>query len=945
MPADVTAVTAEAAQPARRGPPPPSPRRRRPPRRLFRAAVVLLALVLLYFFYVFWLIGVPPPESPPLALVLIGAGYETNLALPHNADGLRALDDLQGWARDLNKGRPEGARLDVQRADLTEGDPVEEAVGKIKAVADPRKYDLSKLQTAVIFISAHGGADQHGAFLFFDKSSPASPAHVYRMDQALKVLKDKLPATTDKLFILDVTAVPDAWDMRMVHNDFVRALEAEPRLGQVKNLYVIVSSDKDQRAWRSDTFRRSVFAHYAVEGLKGAAARNDLVTAGGLYDHVKDKVSAWARLNRAALQEPKFIGDKDKADDVAVVHVSGGYKEGDPPGAPDRQEQITALWKMRDDLAKAEPYPWVYTPHLWRRYLDMTVRCEELLRMGDDEAAGRARDALNDLARRITEARAYRPRAVGNSLALGPALGLKLSDANAKKVNDRFAEYQSDPKLPSEKITELIRTDDLAQRPLIRARVTQRLLEEAVKSEADLTRACAVLEKLAAADGDPLPAEAGLLISRRRRAAEPPLDFELVKLALEVQALAERAAVGLAPAAGLTRALPSAPEEVLPWVRRDLEQADTLRRDGQDLLVQGPDRRDAARRLLTEAREKYKAVLDRAAVVRAAQALTARAALELPYLARWRSRLTLNEDDDRAAQALVAPKEKAWAELHALSALLAEPAGEKIDGLREPTAALKKTLDALRKDFEDACARDFPVTQRSWADLDDLLRCPLIETTRRVQLIRRQTDIAQALSDKRDPNAAAPTGEDQERRARAAATRQGRLALAALGEDAPEDARNAVERPQEGQWWLSFRRAGERVGDAFQAVGRRAENAAQAARRAPPDRAVAALRRSTAAARLLSGAAAEAVFGKSDPFDEMRRAALHELFLNQAERAFRDYWGGPDADRPHYKAAGRLYVRSAREQLGEGGDLKGEAKTARFKACDDLDAKLSAPER
>jgi hypothetical protein len=896
----------------------------------------LFAIVAGYFIWLMTRPGAPPPP----ALVLIGAPYELNTGLPPNAGGRHALDDLEGWAGDFNKGKDDKEKLDVQRADLSDGDPVEDAVTKIKAVADPKKYDLSKFQTAVIFISAHGGADERGAYLYFDRSNPASPGTVYRMEQALKVLQEKLPADANKLLVLDVTSAQDAWDMRMLHNDFVRALEAEPRRSQVKNLYIIVSSSADQPSWRSDVHRRSIFAHYAVEGLKGAAADRDIVTPGSLYDYVKDKVSVWARQNRSALQEPRLLcEDKDRAYDAhkcAVLQVPSAYKAAEPPGAPDCKDAVAALWQKRDELAKAEPHPWVYTPHLWRRYLDMSVRCEELLRLGDDEAAGRARDALNDLARRITEARSYRPRAVGNSLALGPALGLKLSDANAKKVNDRFAEYQSNKDLPPDKITELIRTDDLAQRPLIRARVTQRLLEEAVKSEADLTRACAVLEKLAAADDDPLPTEANLALFINRRAVRP-LDFELVKLALAVEALAEQAAVGLG-----TKGEASAPDLLLPWLRSEIVAADKLRRDGQDKLFFSADKRADARQPLEDARAKYEEIIKKAAVVREALDVTSRAEMELPYLTHWRSGLTLNDDDEGIYRGLVTPKEKAWKDLHALRALLAEPGWAQIDKLAGPTADVKKSVGALRDLFTNACGQNFPAIQRSWVDIDDLLRCPLVEKDQRVKLVQRLNEIGKELNDKGDPNATAPKAEDQEKRALAAATRQGKLALALLGKDAPEDARNAVEHPQEGQWWMSFRRAGERVGDAFQTVGRRAETAAEAAHAAPPDKAVAGLRPAVDAARLLSGAADEALFAKTDPFDEMRRAALHELFVAEADRAFQDYWAGLEVDKPYYRAAGRLFVASARERLGEGSDLKEGARAARFKPCADRDALLAA---
>src|SRR5262249_36929005 len=53
------------------------------------AATALLVGVLIWV--VWWLF---PPK--PAALVLVGAGYETNLAVPHNAEGWKGLKDLEG---------------------------------------------------------------------------------------------------------------------------------------------------------------------------------------------------------------------------------------------------------------------------------------------------------------------------------------------------------------------------------------------------------------------------------------------------------------------------------------------------------------------------------------------------------------------------------------------------------------------------------------------------------------------------------------------------------------------------------------------------------------------------------------------------------------------------------------------------------------------------------
>jgi hypothetical protein len=885
-----------------------------------------------------------PKKVPPPALVLIGAGYETNLGLPANAHGRRALDDLQGWAKDFNKGRPEDNKLDVQREDLTDGDPVANAVGKIKAIADPSKFKKDRAWTAVIFISAHGGADDRGAFLFFDRSNPGDPAGVYRMEQALKVLQDKLPDSTNKLLILDVTAVPDAWAMRMLHNDFVRALEADLGKTKVQNLYVLVSSDKDQRAWRSDVLRRSVFAHFAVEGLKGAVGE-DVVTVGNLAEYVRREVRKWAVLNRAAVQEPLLIGDEARAKDVRIVQITEKYQPTDPPGAADLAG-VAGLWKERDALESGGPSPLVHTPHLWRRYLEMTARCEDLMRLGETEAAGKANAARLALARQIDEARRYGPPALGNSLPLPQALGHPLPEAMLKEVSDRFALFERDEKTPPERVVELLRSvdaSDVVRRAQMRVALTRRLLAAARKSEADLKRACGVLEKLAAADGGLLPAEADLAIFLSR-SSKRPLDFELVKLALDVSALAEQAALAADGGPGPQ----AAAEQVLPWVRGRLDEADGQRRAAQDLLFLSPEQRRGAEPLLRQAEKGYKEVLEKAAVVHRALGTHADAIHALPYLTHWRSRA---EAEPKDADELAERKEKLWAKVHELTEALATPSWDRIDGLREKEAAVRAGLDALRADFDKAAGQDYPGdNQGNWHAIDDILRCPLVRSDDRVRLAGRLRDIGVRLQKEAgEAKEDAPSAEATTQRAERTARRQARLALAMLGKDASEKARTAVNNAaQPDQWAKSLDAAGDAVGESLQGVGSRAANAARTARGKAPAEAVALLRSPALSARLIGAAAAEAQFAEADPFDELRRDALHELLVGQAQRAGEDYWGEVDRDKPEkpsYRVLGRLYVSAASSLLGEGKGLSDEAKAARDRPCADLSRDLNESDR
>src|SRR5207247_2441245 len=82
----------------------------------------------------------------------------------------------------------------------------------------------------------------------------------------------KLPAATQKLLILDPAQVPVNVAQGMLHNDFVGALvKLEPEIQKVPNLVVFCAADVDQRSWVSEEWQQSIFGHYLVAGIRGAA--------------------------------------------------------------------------------------------------------------------------------------------------------------------------------------------------------------------------------------------------------------------------------------------------------------------------------------------------------------------------------------------------------------------------------------------------------------------------------------------------------------------------------------------------------------------------------------------------------------------------------------------------------------------------------------------------
>ena len=110
----------------------------------------------------------------------------------------------------------------------------------------------------------------------------------------------------------------------MLRNHFVRKLkelkaeiEAQPRL------LVLCASDDDQISWPSEEWRQTIFAHYLIEGLQGAADQakyegnaDSRVTAAELFSYVKARVSAWAQSTRGAAQTPILLGGQQRAEEI-----------------------------------------------------------------------------------------------------------------------------------------------------------------------------------------------------------------------------------------------------------------------------------------------------------------------------------------------------------------------------------------------------------------------------------------------------------------------------------------------------------------------------------------------------------------------------------------------------------------------------------------------------
>src|SRR5262249_7567173 len=149
------------------------------------------------------------------------------------------------------------------------------------------------------------------------------------------------------------------------------------------------------------------------------------------YRYVRDNVKRWAWHNRARLQTPVLFGTEEQAGKMELLAYHDYKPVTEPDMAGDAGEQqknkkwrknrgekeeeekkdfddLKKAWNECRDLEKIVPHPAVYTPHLWRRYLDTLLWAEALLRAGDTARTAKLLEGLPQLQKRMEDAGALK---------------------------------------------------------------------------------------------------------------------------------------------------------------------------------------------------------------------------------------------------------------------------------------------------------------------------------------------------------------------------------------------------------------------------------------------------------------------------------------------------------------------------------------------------------
>jgi hypothetical protein len=888
-------------------------------------------------------------------LVLIGASYQDNLAIPHNVYGRHSLDDLAKWCRDdpriLWRRRPR-----VTDAELTE----------LTVNHDWKKFLDQNFEedTVVIYLALHGGTDEKGPFLF--RNGPPGESRV-PITNILERLK-QLDAKKNKILILDATQVVANWPLGMLQNDFAEGLAGlNAQIQEVPNLVVISSSAKDQRSWVAPEFGRTIFGHAIVEGLQGKADQDTdtRVTGLELFQNAAERVRTWVAENRAAAQTPELLPageegiNRAKAIQLAVTDKPGGARSVDFELSP----EVTGAWRRLLARRNERLSPDIYAPHLWREYQDTLLRYEQLV-LAKGDRAGAIGESLKRLEGQLDAARQINlTQSESNSIPVSVSLGR--ATAGESRGDEDLEALWHDSGSGSTEAAKIKGKSSTARIGTFLLKKAREAPPSTDAPDANFFKASEMLQKLYPS-GSSRPVELhylGMLTRRDVFDPRPPLDdiLEFLRLRQEAEEVA------WATRSDDPGAEPFHPyaEAVFPWIKASLASADELRRFGEDHLFGNDDASwNKARDYLKQADDAYKQVKEDSQIIRDAYRIRDRVLAELPYYSQW----LLQEYSGNRDANMNGRREKAeqlWKQVHELSRILnsretqmAEklPDRREIADLKERIGTIRNEFNAISKAFAQTCdLHSFKADNiENWLTIRDLLCVPYVDLHDREALVAHCGRISKELQRKtEDKSVVKPDAKYYQN----AAVYQGRMALEQIGRGFFDPSKTAeIDRFDAtlAQLKLSSseivyqKNAAHILAESYREASRRIEALAESAQKADST-----ARKKWADADLLcrclpGSAAARLSAAASKSTTELRSYRIHDLLLAQAERTMNDFWAAADpaVEQPYFQTAAQGYVKDARTLMELDRDtLPLSASEARLSAVSELEARLkSTPE-
>ncbi|MCA9262472.1 MAG: hypothetical protein KDA60_01440, partial [Planctomycetales bacterium] len=366
-------------------------------------AGMLFAIALLATLYVTVL------RVPARTPVLFITATDYQEPLPPNAwaaEDLAAFEQLDGDTLDVFRVSLDGPMSERLQT-------IRQAIGQI---ADRHPSQL------VVYVNLYGTVDGNGRPCFLTPASePLDTSTWLPLDTLVELVTPDALQQCHTMFAIQATRQQSNWAIGMACNTFAERL-AETFPDDAPHMSLISATSAYEVCADSQTLQQSVFTHYLVRGLAGAADQspqsgdqNNLVSIGELAHYVRSEVSTWVQTHRGRSQTPFWLGKSHEHQPIAaslnkvVLRRVEQVLQGDrtQPSTSVPLDRLASMWKRLVDL-RADGQLRRFAPSSENMLLRQLLRWEQLGRSGHayQEEAIQLEETLNLAMRRLSQRKA-----------------------------------------------------------------------------------------------------------------------------------------------------------------------------------------------------------------------------------------------------------------------------------------------------------------------------------------------------------------------------------------------------------------------------------------------------------------------------------------------------------------------------------------------------------